>query len=73
MHSKLALRKSSLFGDITGYRWHFSPGASLEFDVHGRTRKPATPGTEGTASLQYQRKSLTIGQLGIIAIGANEP
>ena len=31
-HYRVEEGKCSLFGDITGYRWHFAPEQSMEFD-----------------------------------------
>ena len=72
-HYKVEGGHCSLFGAITGYRWHFAPGQSKEFDVRGRTRRPTAPSREGVASLQYEGKTLAINQRGRIAIGAAGP
>jgi hypothetical protein len=54
-HYKLENGQCLLFGAITGYRWHFAPGQSTEFDIRGRTRTP-TPSREGFARLEYKKR-----------------
>jgi hypothetical protein len=58
--------KCSLFGDITGYRWHFAPEQSMEFDVRGRARRPRAPSKEGVASLQYRGKDVRLNPHGLV-------
>jgi hypothetical protein len=57
-HYKLEDGQCSLFGDITGYRWHFASGQSIEFDIRGRIRRPTAPSREGIASLHYKSRIL---------------
>jgi hypothetical protein len=71
-HYKVEEGRCLLFGDITGYRWHFAPGQSIEFDIRGRTRRPTAPSIEGSASLQFKRKSLSFSQRGQLAIGVHQ-
>jgi hypothetical protein len=53
-HYRVEEGKCALFGDITGYRWHFALEQSMEFDVRGRARRPRAPSREGLASLHYK-------------------
>jgi hypothetical protein len=51
------------FDEIIGYRWHFAPKQSIEFDVRGRTRRSSVPSREGTATLHYKNRVLRSVQL----------
>jgi hypothetical protein len=71
-HHRIEEGRCLLFGDITGYRWHFAPGQSTEFDIRGRVRRPLASAIEGVASLQFKKRSLTINQRGQLAIGVQK-
>jgi hypothetical protein len=57
-HCRFEQGRCLLFGAIIGYRWHFAPGQSTEFDIRGKHRRPTGPWTEGVASLHYKKRVL---------------